>query len=117
MQAALRLVEEICAQPAMRPYAAERFTAPAGESDEDLRAHVARTTFPIYHPVGTCAIGSVVDAELRVQGLDGIRVVDASVIPAVPRGNTNAPVIAIAERAADLIKGEVPLRAEAASAG
>ena len=116
MLAALRLVEEICAQPAMRPYAAERFTAPVGESDEDLRAHVARTTFPIYHPVGTCAIGSVIDTELRVQGLDGIRVVDASVMPAVPRGNTNAPVIAIAERAADLIKGEVPLRAAAASA-
>ena len=117
MVAALRLVEEICAQPAMRPYAAERFTAPAGESDEDLRAHVARTTFPIYHPVGTCAIGSVVDAELRVQGLEGLRVVDASVMPTVPRGNTNAPVIAIAERAADLVKGAAPLRAEAASAG
>ena len=111
MVAALRLVEEICAQPAMRPYAAEPFTAPAGDSDEALRAHAARTTFPIYHPVGTCAIGSVVDTELRVQGLEGLRVVDASVMPTVPRGNTNAPVIAIAERAADLIKGEVPLRA------
>ncbi len=107
--AALRLVEEICARPAMRPYCAQPFTAPAGDSDEELRAHVARTTYPIYHPVGTCAIGSVVDTELRVQGLDGLRVVDASVMPEVPRGNTNAPVIAVAERAADLIKGEVPL--------
>ena len=74
------------------------------------RAHVARTTFPIYHPVGTCAIGSVVDADLRVEGLEGIRVVDCSVMPTVPRGNTNAPVIALAERAADLIKGATPLR-------
>jgi choline dehydrogenase len=106
-------MEEICAQPAFAPYAAERFTAPDGDSDEDLRAHVARTTFPIYHPVGTCAIGSVVDAELRIEGLEGLRVVDASVMPTVPRGNTNAPTIAIAERAADLIRGETPLRAEA----
>ncbi len=75
---------------------------------------VARTTFPIYHPVGTCAIGSVVDAELRVEGLEALRVVDASVMPTVTRGNTNAPTIAVAERAADLIKGEAPLRAGAA---
>ncbi len=116
MIAATRLMEEICAQPAMRPYCAEPFTAPAGDSDDDIRAHIARTTFPIYHPVGTCAIGSVVDADLRVQGLEGLRVVDASVMPAVPRGNTNAPVIALAERAADLIKGATPLRAAEAEA-
>jgi choline dehydrogenase len=112
--AAVRLAREICAQPAMRPYCAEPYTAPAGDSDDDIRAHVARTTFPIYHPVGTCAIGSVVDAELRVEGLEALRVVDASVMPTVPRGNTNAPVIAVAERAADLIKREAPLRAGAA---
>jgi choline dehydrogenase len=111
MIAALRLAEEICAQPAFKPYAAERFTAPAGESDDEMRAHIAATTYEIYHPVGTCALGSVVDPELRVEGLEALRVVDASVMPVVPRGNTNAPVIAIAERAADLIKGEVPLRA------
>ena len=116
MVEAVRLVEEICARPAMRPYCAEPFTAPAGDSDDDLREHVARTTFPIYHPVGTCAIGSVVDPDLRVEGLEGIRVVDASVMPTVPRGNTNAPVIAIAERAADLIKGAVPLSAAEVSA-
>ncbi len=110
--AAVRLAQEICAQPAMRPYCAEPFTAPAGDSEDDLRAHVAATTYPIYHPVGTCAIGSVVDTELRVEGLEGLRVVDASVMPVVPRGNTNAPTIAIAERAADLIKGAAPLRAE-----
>jgi choline dehydrogenase len=117
MVAAVQLMEEICAQPALRPYCAEPFTVPASGSEADLRAHIARTTFPIYHPVGTCAIGSVVDTDLRVEGLEGIRVVDASVMPAVPRGNTNAPVIAVAERAADLIKGAAPLRtAEVSSA-
>jgi choline dehydrogenase-like flavoprotein len=110
MVAAVRLMEEICAQPALRPYCAEPFTAPGADTEAAIRAHLAHTTFPIYHPVGTCAIGSVVDADLRVEGLEGVRVVDASVMPAVPRGNTNAPVIAIAERAADLIKGEAPLR-------
>ena len=114
--AAVRLAQEICSQPAMRPYCAEPFTVPASDSEDDLRAHVAATTFPIYHPVGTCAIGSVVDAELRVEGLEGIRIVDASVMPVVPRGNTNAPTIAIAERAADLIKGEQPLRQAEAEA-
>jgi choline dehydrogenase len=113
---AVRLAEEICARPAMRPYCVEPFTAPGGETDGEIRDHVARTTFPIYHPVGTCAIGSVVDADLRVEGLEGIRVVDASVMPVVPRGNTNAPTIAIAERAADLIRGAVPLSAAEANA-
>ena len=54
----------------------------------------------------------MVDSDLRVEGLEGVRVVDCSVMPTVPRGNTNAPVIALAERAADLIKGETPLRRE-----
>jgi len=112
--AAVRLGQEICGQPAMRPYCAEPFTVPASDSDDDVRAHLARTTYPIYHPVGTCAIGSVVDADLRVEGLEALRVVDASVMPTVTRGNTNAPTIAIAERAADLIKGAAPLRAGAA---
>jgi len=104
MIAAFRLAQEICTQPAFRPYAAAPYNVPDGDSDEALRAHVAATTFEIYHPVGTCAIGSVVDAELRVEGVEALRVVDASVMPTVPRGNTNAPTIAIAERAADLIR-------------
>ena len=112
----IRLAQEICAQPSFRPYSADPFTAPAGDSDADLREHAARTTFPIYHPVGTCAIGSVVDAELQVEGIEGLRVVDASVMPKVTRGNTNAPVIAIAERAADLIRHGKPVGAEAGAA-
>ncbi|MGH2976537.1 MAG: GMC family oxidoreductase, partial [Solirubrobacterales bacterium] len=78
---AVRLGEEICAQPAFKPYAAEPFTGPAGDSDDALREHIARTTYEVYHPVGTCAIGSVVDAELRVEGLEALRVIDASVMP------------------------------------
>ena len=93
---------------------------PAGDSDEDLRAHVAKTTFAIYHPVGTCRMGSdpgaVVDPELRVNGIEGLRVVDASVMPTVPRGNTNAPTIALAERAADLIRHGRALAEPAAAA-
>jgi choline dehydrogenase len=110
---ALRLMLEICRQPALRPYCAEPFTVPDDDGEEALRAHVARTTFPIYHPVGTCALGAVVDEQLRVLGTEALRVVDASIMPVVPRGNTNAPTIAIAERAADVIKGETPLRAAA----
>jgi choline dehydrogenase-like flavoprotein len=113
---AFRLMLEITRQPALRPYCAEPFTVPLSDSEADLLAHVRRTTFAIYHPVGTCAMGTVVDTALRVQGLEGLRVVDASVMPCVPRGNTNAPVIAIAERAADLIRGAVPAAAEGAAA-
>jgi choline dehydrogenase len=100
---AVRLAQEICGQPAMSPYCVEPYTCPEDDSERALRAHIASTTYAVYHPAGTCAIGSVVDPQLNVIGLQGIRVVDASVMPVVPRGNTNAPTIAIAERAADLI--------------
>lgn len=58
----------------------------------------------MYHPTSTCAIGAVVDPELRVFGVAGLRVVDASVFPTVPRGNTNAPTVMAAEKAADLVR-------------
>jgi choline dehydrogenase len=91
-------------------------------SEADLREWIRGDLTTLYHPVGTCAMGgdsrlaasklhSVLDAELRVRGIEGLRVVDASVMPTVPRGNTNAPTIAIAERAADLIQGRAPLAA------
>lgn len=113
---AVRLTQEICAQPSLRPYCADPYTVPDGNSDAALRAHIARTTFEVYHPVGTCAVGSVVDAELRVEGVEALRVVDASVMPTVPRGNTNAATIAIAERAADLIRHGRAVAAEAGAA-
>jgi choline dehydrogenase len=91
--------------------------APASDSDADITEHIREYMQTIYHPVGTCRMGSdatsVVDTELRVRGVEGLRVVDASVMPTVPRGNTNAPTIAVAERAADLIRGLEPLAAEA----
>jgi len=91
-------------------------------TDADIRDFIRHSLTTIYHPVGTCAMGgdsklaasrltSVVDPDLRVKGIDGLRVVDASVMPTVPRGNTNAPTIAIAEKAADLIAGRAPLAA------
>ena len=78
-----------------------------------LREAIRRHGQTLYHPVGTCAMGtddaSVVDEQCRVHGVEGLRVVDASVMPTVPRGNTNAPTIAIAERAGDLLLGRDPL--------
>jgi choline dehydrogenase len=104
----MRLTHEICAQPALAPYCVEPRIGATGDSDEAMRDLIARTTYSVYHPVGTCRMGedaeAVVDTELRVNGLEGLRVVDASVMPVVPRGNTNAPTIAVAERAADLIR-------------
>jgi choline dehydrogenase len=107
--AGLRAVLEIARTEPLARFAQMPYTAPASESDEDLAAHVRRTTQTIYHPTSTCRMGvddlAVVDPELRVRGVEGLRVVDASILPSVPRGNTNAPVIAVAEKAADLIRG------------
>ena len=107
MIAGMRLTLEICAQSALARYCVEPCIGAVDDSDEALRDLIERTTYSVYHPVGTCRLGedaqAVVDAELRVNGLQALRVVDASVMPVVPRGNTNAPVIAVAERAADVI--------------
>lgn len=100
----LRLGLEIARQNSLQPYTEKAFVAPASESVSDLRAHLRRHTQTLHHPSGTCAMGSVVDADLRVFGVEGLRVVDASVMPAVVRANINAPVIAIAEKASDLIR-------------
>jgi choline dehydrogenase len=121
MIAGLRLTLDICGQTALAPYCVEPFNTPDGDSDDALRAHVASTTFAVYHPVGTCRMGedsdAVLDPQLRVNGLESLRVVDASVMPVVPRGNTNAPTVAIAERAADLIRHGRALAEPLASAG
>jgi choline dehydrogenase len=117
------LVREIAdAKPMRKLCQAELAPGPEVRTDAELRDFIRRDVTTIYHPVGTCAMSGrtqldanrltgVVDTELRVRGVEGLRVVDASVMPTVPRGNTNAPTIAIAERAADLISGRAPLAA------
>jgi choline dehydrogenase len=102
--AGLRAALDIAHQPALRKVITADFDVPVSDSDADLLAHARRTAHTQYHPTSTCAIGSVVDHQLKVHGIDGLRVVDASVMPRIVRGNTNAPTIMIAEKAADLIK-------------
>jgi choline dehydrogenase len=108
------------AAPLSRVCAEELAPGDSVHTDHEIRDYIRASLVTTYHPAGTCAMGgdsgqaasrhaSVVDPMLRVRGVDGLRVVDASVMPALPRGNTNAPVIAIAERAADLIAGRAPL--------
>jgi choline dehydrogenase len=104
MIAGMRMALEIAAQPALKAVERAPFSVPDGDSDEELLAFAKRAGQSVYHPTSTCAIGSVVDSELRVLGFEGLRVVDASVMPSVTRANTNATVIMIAERAADLIQ-------------
>jgi len=105
----LRIARQIGEQPALRPHRREEYAPGASVgTTEELSAYVRSRLTTLYHPTSTCAMGpsedDVVDPELRVRGVGRLRVVDASVFPSVPRGNTNAPVIAVAERAADLIK-------------
>jgi choline dehydrogenase len=93
----------------------EKETSPGAhvKTDEEIDAFTRKAAEVGHHPVGTCAMGvgpsAVVDPQLRLRGIDGLRVVDASIMPTVPGGNTNAPTIMIAERAADLIRGRTML--------
>jgi choline dehydrogenase-like flavoprotein len=108
MLAGVRACLEIAEQAALQGVTSGPYEALAGDDDASLMAHIERNATTLYHPVGTCAMGAVVDSELRVLGLESLRVVDASVMPTLIRGNTNAPTIMIAERAADLMRGRVP---------
>jgi choline dehydrogenase len=104
-----RVALEIASRPALRKLRTADWAVPESDGDADILQFARRNTRTIFHPVGTCAMGTVVDSELRVHGVERLRVVDASVMPSVPRGNTNAPVIMVAEKAADLIRGLPPL--------
>ena len=104
-----RLMRGILNQPALAAFRGRELAASAGaRSDAQIEAFIRDHADTIYHPVGSCRMGrgamDVVDAALRVHGLQGLRVIDASIMPSIVGGNTNAPVIAIAEKAADLIK-------------
>jgi choline dehydrogenase len=106
--AGLRIARNVFRSPAMQRYVTEEFWPGADvESDEAWLEHIARTAGTTFHPTSTCMMGpqdtAVVDTDLRVKGLEGIRVVDASIMPAVVSGNTNATVIMIAEKAVDAI--------------
>jgi choline dehydrogenase-like flavoprotein len=104
---ALRVALEIAHQPALAPYTTTPYRVPASDSDADLHAYIRAYAHSTYHPAGTCALGAVVDPQLRVQGVEGLRVADASVFPRIPGGNTNAPTIMVGERACDLLLGRV----------
>jgi choline dehydrogenase len=109
--AAIRSARRIARTRAMEEYAAEEKTPGSElETDEELLDFARNTGATIFHPAGTCRMGrdpmSVVDERLRVRGVGGLRVVDASIMPCLVSGNTNAPVIMIAEKAADMIKAD-----------
>jgi choline dehydrogenase len=118
LRTSVSLTREILAQPALAPYRGEELNpGDAVRSDEDIDAWVRRGVETCYHPVGTCRMGldprvAVVDPECRVHGIAGLRVVDASIMPAIVSGNTNAPTIMIAEKVSDLLLGKSALPRE-----
>jgi choline dehydrogenase len=105
----LRFAEKLFATEELAPYTGEPMDPyPGVVDDEELARHVRERSETLYHPVGTCRMGtdeeSVVDPDLRVRGVEGLRVVDVSIMPTINRGHTHAPAIMIGERAADLIR-------------
>ena len=86
--------------------AARAGLAPESDSDQAIDDYIRNQAFSFYHPSGSCMMGKVVDSELRVYGVDNVRVADTSIMPTLVTGNTNAPAIMIGERAAAFIRGE-----------
>ena len=109
--AGFKLLRRIIASPAMAAYSGEEFSPGAAiDTDADIEAWIRAHAETGFHPVGTCRMGpgadAVVDEQLRVHGIQGLRVADASIFPTMPSGNTNAPAILIGEKCADLIMGQ-----------
>ena len=111
MIASVRLAMDLFAQPNLSRVRRAPFSVPATDAEADIVAFTEQQTGTNYHPASTCAIGRVVDSDLRVFGTKGLRVADASVMPSIVRGNTNAAVIATAEKAADILRGNEPAKA------
>src|SRR5262249_20773882 len=112
----LKMAREILRQPALEPFVmVERMPGPGATSEAGLVDYAFRTCKTDHHPVGTCRMGTdrlaVVDPALKLRGLEGIRICDASVMPRITSSNTNAPTIMIAEKAADLALGNTLLSA------
>ena len=102
----LKLIRTIWQQPALEPYLAQKGD-PFGDTDDQMMEYAKIAAGTVYHPVGTVAMGPderfPLDPELRVRGVEGLRVVDASVFPKITSGNTNAPTIMVGEKASDMI--------------
>jgi len=116
MRACVRLTREIFAQKALAPYRGEELSPGAHvQSDAEIDSFVRERTESAFHPCGTCRMGSdadaVVDPQTRVRDIQGLRVVDSSIMPSIASGNLNAPTIMLAEKAADAIRGRSPLPA------
>ena len=112
--AGVKMARDVATAPALKKWLGDEVApGPKARSDEEIRADIRLRCNTIFHPVGTCKMGSgddaVVDAQLRVRGLDGLRVVDGSIMPTVIGGNTHAPIVMIGEKAADLIAGRAVL--------
>lgn len=112
LEKGVRLARNILAQAPFQKYNLDEIVPnPQGDSVEELKSLIRDNARTVYHPVGTCAMGTdgtaVVDPRLRVRGIEGLRVVDASIMPTIVSGNTNAPAIMIAEKAADMIKEDM----------
>ena len=111
LRAGIRMAREVGRQSPLAPFVASEVTPL--NTDTEIDAYIRATGITVHHPAGTCRMGadddSVVDPELRVRGVEALRVVDASVFPDLVGGNINAPVIMIAEKAADMIRGRPAL--------
>jgi choline dehydrogenase-like flavoprotein len=112
MVAGFKLTRRLMDAPALKTLRKQDLFTAHVQTDDDIRAILKARVDTVYHPVGTCAMGlhprvSVVDPTLKVHGMEGLRIVDASIMPRAPGGNTNAPTIMIAEKAVDMIRSDM----------